>query len=79
MGVILLFPKPWRNSSEVEEHLNKLQELYMETHASIMVDCRFDEYQYIIRSQQLANHMRSKLKVIEGGLKDEPLDKTVIL
>lgn len=58
----------------MERHLNRLQAMYSETHASILTDCRFDLYQYTIRQQKLANYMRNKFKVIEGGLKDEPVN-----
>lgn len=74
MGTLILFPTTWRNSNEVEEHLNKLQDMYSNTHAAIFVECRFNKYEYMLRQQKLANYMRSKIKVIDGGLKDEPLD-----
>tara|TARA_R110000868_G_C10972634_1_gene770616 strand:+ start:6977 stop:7138 length:162 start_codon:yes stop_codon:yes gene_type:complete len=38
-----------------------------ETSASMLVDCKFDQYQYIIRRQQLADRLRSKWRVIQGG------------
>ena len=53
-------------SLETREELQKVQDRFNETDISILVDCKFDQYQYILRRQQLADRLRSKWKLIQG-------------
>jgi len=49
-----------------------MQEYFRESAAGMWVDCRFEKYEYIIRRQQLANTIRSKWVVIQGGRSTHP-------
>ena len=64
---IIYFGGRYLPSSKVNEDLEKIQDWYNETAISILIDCKYDQYQYIIRKQQLADRLRSKWKLIQGG------------
>jgi hypothetical protein len=64
---IIYFGGSYYPSLEERTNLEKVQIWLRETNASILVDCRFDNYQYVIRRQQLADKLRSKWVVIQGG------------
>ena len=79
MGDLLLFPKPFRNSEENRRELKALQEWFRATNASMYVDVKYDDYQYLIRRQMLANRLRDKW-IVYNGFKDEtelPSDKHI--
>ena len=63
---IIYFEGRYQPSVKVSKELYMIQQWMNETNASILVDCKFDKYQYIIRRQQLANRLREKWKVIQG-------------
>lgn len=67
MGRIIYFPMKWTPSAKTQSELKLIQDWINETRCSIMVDCRFDKYQYTIRLQGMANMLRDKWKVIAGG------------
>lgn len=57
-----------------KEALERVQCWLNETNASIMIDCKFDLYEHTIRKQQLADRLRSKWKLIQGGISSAALD-----
>jgi hypothetical protein len=60
-----------------EEHckLEELQDWFRSTNQSIFIDVKFDKYQYLIRRGQLANRLRSKWKILEGGCSTSPVEE----
>jgi len=64
---IIYFGGRYQPSLEASKELYLIQEWMRESQASMLVDCKFDKYQYIIRRQQLANRLRARWKVIQGG------------
>jgi hypothetical protein len=62
--------KHWPSYQE-QERLKELQMEINQTKLAIMAQERFDKYRILIRTQNLANHLRAKWTVIKGGL-DRP-------
>ncbi len=56
------------------EALNKLQDFYKDTYRSMLVDCKYDKYQFILRREQLAQRIRDKFILIHGWKEDATCD-----
>ena len=46
--------------------LREMQAWLNEASIGMLVDCKYDKYQYTIRRQQLASRLRGKWQVIQG-------------
>ena len=64
---IIYFGGSYWPSLEERTNLEKFQAYFTESAAGMFVDCRFNKYEYIVRRQQLADKIRSKWVVIQGG------------
>mgnify|MGYP000911626312 CR=1 FL=1 len=60
---------------KVRVELQNIQNWFNENNAAMLVDCKFDQYEYIIRRQQLADRLRSKWKLIQGSKASTQADK----
>ena len=66
MKTLTILKTDYHPSLDRLEELKLLQNWFNETRLSIMIDCKYDEYQIMLRSQQLANALRDKFKLLPG-------------
>ena len=66
MSLLRLRGDYWPSYLEMEQ-LNSLQDFFRETYRDMYVDCKFDQYQFILRRQQLADRIRDKWTLIQGS------------
>ena len=52
------------------ERLNRLQDFYNGTFREMLVDCKFDKYQFVLRREQLAQRIKDKWILLHGS--DDP-------
>lgn len=59
-------------SLEERANLEELQKFFRETDISMLVECKFNKYEYTVRRQMLANKLRDKWIIIPGGRTPTP-------
>lgn len=71
-GKIIYFGGTYYPQQKTLLKLEALQSHYRETTISILIDCKYDKYNYTLRKQALANRIRDKWKVIDGEMSVSP-------
>tara|TARA_R110000764_G_scaffold108119_1_gene193964 strand:+ start:19 stop:261 length:243 start_codon:yes stop_codon:yes gene_type:complete len=66
MKTLTILKTDYHPSLDRLEELKLLQNWFNETRLSIMIECKYDEYHIMLRSQQLANALRDKFKLLPG-------------
>ena len=64
---LLILDSNYRISYQRSRELEALQCWFRDTKLAMLVDCKYNRYEFMLRRQKLANRLKDKFQLLHGG------------